>query len=150
MALGTTYTGRANKLYYNTGTYASPTWVAVPHWRDTLSLSHSSEMADAGDASSLMGASVVGEVNIEISTTLRKTASDTTWTYLRSKQYSGASFEVAVMEGAIATSGTLGTRVSVSVSAFGESYEQKGISTASLTLIPAPSADADAAEYTVP
>ena len=150
MALGTTYTGRSNKLYYNTGTYASPTWVEVPHWRDSLTLNHTAEMADAGDASSLMGASVVGEVNIEISTTLRKTDSDATWAFLRTKAYSGAAFECAVMEGSIATSANVGTRVKCSVSAFGETYEQKGISSASLTLTPAPSADADAAEYTVP
>ena len=106
----TTRVGHEQKLYYNTGTNASPTWVLVKRAID-VSVPFAKGRADVSRRESKWkkerGAQI--ELGLEFGY-LYRTGTDTVWAALLDSALNGTPIEFAVMDGLIATSGSRGWR----------------------------------------
>lgn len=112
--------GLEARLYYNSNTYASPTWVHVSRIKDvTLTL----EKGEA-DVSTRAGSgwreivNTLKDGSVTFSMLQAPTGTDTVFAAFRDAWLNGTSIEVAVMDGVITTAGSQGLRATMTVSSF--------------------------------
>jgi len=96
--------GASYKLYLNTGTYASPTWAEIKAVGD-ISVDKAPDDVEVPERGMDTG-HLHGESNPTFSFTLFEDSGDTNVETLIAAIYSGAMKELAVANGAIATTGT--------------------------------------------
>lgn len=106
----TSKAGFSWKLYRNTGTHASPTWTLITRTRD-LTINIGAEDIDDSTRASRFKKSLAGMVELGISGQFKYNAGNADHTYLIAAMLAGTVFEVACVDGAIATSGTQGLRM---------------------------------------
>ncbi len=141
--------GFAGKLYYNTGSHSSPVWVLV----DTVGDLDNQMEDDEADATSRAGNGeewVLGSISKKtIELEVMYDSGNTAWMYLQGAYFARPKtvFEVASMDGPIATTGSQGLRVTVTVMKFGRKEPLKELMKSPVTLRPAPAAN-PAAWYT--
>lgn len=137
------------KLYYNSATYAMPTWV---------------EVADAGDVTINIEATeaeikrrglafteyLAGQLGISLEFPIVRDTGDTVYSAIQSAILGRSNLEFAVMDGDIATSGQKGYRITCKVFGFNENEPLEEGATTEITAKPTPNSDAAPATYTVP
>lgn len=100
-------TGAECKLYYNTGTFGSPTWTEIPGAID-VNVAIDASYADVSSRRSLwrMEAKALQGLTVTFGYRRRQGVSDAVFTALRGYALARTKFELAVADGAIATTGT--------------------------------------------
>ena len=133
-------TGFDGKLYYNTGTDGSPTWVEIDVSRDVSSPNSAGE-ADVSDRRSKFEMKCPTLLSLETSVTTTYVRGDTALAALRTHFLNRTAVQVAVMDGDIATSGSEGYKYYAHV--FSNDFDQplKDGMTVSLTFKPTISVD---------
>jgi len=102
--------GQECKLYYNTGTHASPTWVEVTR-AINVNVSISKSEADQASRTSSWRKSRGALKDLEISFTYRKKqGTDTVFDALQAAALAGTVYEYAVLDGAATLAGVQGIR----------------------------------------
>jgi hypothetical protein len=113
--------GMDAKLYRNTGTFASPTWTEVPNVKD-LTLNLEAGEADVTTrANDGWRATVATLKDGSIEFEMVWDTSDANFTAIQQAFFNNTSIEFAVMDGAIATSGSQGLRATMSITNFSRS-----------------------------
>lgn len=114
----TTRVGTENKLYINTGTHASPTWVLIGRAKD-VSVPASKSEADVSRRESKNKKTRGAQIEFGVDFGYQyKAGTDDVLDDLRDSFLNGTPIELAVMDGAIATSGSKGWRMYVEVMEF--------------------------------
>jgi len=126
-------TGLNCKLYRNTGTYGSPTWNELPNVRD-VTLNQTSDTADASKRASSYKLNVTTLKDLSVNFEMVYVVSDDDWTTLKTAFYAGTAIEFAIVNGPIATSGTLGVRGTFQVKDFTISQGLNDVEKASVVL----------------
>lgn len=103
-------TGVASRLYYNTGTYASPTWTNVALVKD-VSPSLPWEKAEAGSRESRAKMYVKTRADLSIDVTMRSDNANTPYNAFRTAACApGTVVDVLCLDGALADEGAHGYR----------------------------------------
>lgn len=102
--------GMEAKLYRNTGTYASPTWVEMQNVKDlTLNLEASeADVTTRGNAGWRATIAALKDGSIEFE--MVWDTEDTDFTALKNAFFDGTPIELAVMDGDMSAAGTQGLR----------------------------------------
>lgn len=141
--------GLQGKLYRNTGTYASPTWVEITNVRN-LTLSVEKGEADLSVRGGNGWETIVATLKKgSIEFDMVYDTEDTNFTALQTAFFSDAQIEFAVMDGPIATTGSQGLRASCEILKFGRNEPLTEGMTTPVMIKPGYSANAPA-WYTVP
>jgi hypothetical protein len=134
--------GAAARLYRNTGTYATPVWVALNNVKD-LTLNLEKGEADVTTrANSKWRATLptLREGSVEFE--MVWDTEDAGFTAIQEAYFTDASIEVAVMDGDITATGSQGLRATMGVTKFSRSEPLEEAQTCSVTLKPAYAAHA--------
>ena len=99
--------GHACKLYYNTATWASPTWAEIDLARD-LTLPLSRDYGDASSRASDFKVGVVGLLDTAVNGQTIWDPSDAGFAALLDACLNGTTVELAIMDGDITTAGSEG------------------------------------------
>jgi len=128
--------GMEAKLYRNSGNYSTPTWVEMPNVKDlTLNLeTGEADVTTRGNAGwrATVGTLKDGSIEFEM---IWDTA-DAGFTAIRQAFFGNTTVEMAVMDGAIATSGTQGLRATFSITKFSRNEPLEEAITVSVTAKP--------------
>lgn len=143
MADGDAFVGGEAVLYYNSGNYASPTWVEVENCGDLDKANSRSTVAAPTrgkwpEIGFLLGGRTRG---LTWSSLQKKGTADAALTALVAAYDSGIAVEFAIADGAIATTGTKYLRITMKISKADESEPLDGVVTISFEAVP----DANAA-----
>lgn len=114
-------TGFDGKIYYNTGTDATPTWVEITPVRD-VSTSASAGQATVSDRRSKFEMTCPGLLSLETTVNATYVPGNTALAALRTHFLNRTSVQIAVMDGPIATSGSEGFKYYAHV--FSNDFEQ--------------------------
>jgi hypothetical protein len=98
------------KMYYNSATYSSPTWVEMTEVGDVSIPDLGSNLAEINTRSSKWTRNLAGQMKLAVEFTYLYKADTTVFDFLRALFFSQGTNEFAVMDGAIATAGTEGLR----------------------------------------
>lgn len=136
------------KLYYNTGSYGSPTWTLICNVKDlTLSL-ESAEVDVTTRCGSGFNEYVPGLTDASVTFSMLYDPSDTAWEALRGHFFAKTAVEVLVLDGPVATAGSEGLRATVIVRSFTRNEQLGQALMTDVTLRPTPNANAAPAWYT--
>lgn len=115
------------KLYRNTNTYASPTWVEVENVRDlTKSFERGeSDLTTRGYAAGGWEATVAVLLSGTVDFGMVYDSADVDFVALEDAFYANTAVEFAMCDGAITTTGTKGLRATFSIMKFGENQPLK-------------------------
>lgn len=112
-------TGYNMKLYRNTGTFASPTWVEIAEVGDVNLSDFTRQMAELKRRGKQFTKNLASLINsIVITFKLPFGLGASTYTYLRTAFLAGTAFEVAIMSGDITTPGEEGLRCPILLEQF--------------------------------
>lgn len=128
--------GMECKLYHNTGTYESPTWIEITNVRDVNFDLNSSEADVTTRGNNGWRALRRGLKEASVTFEMIWDTADTNFEAIQEGYFDGTSIEVAVMDGPIATAGSEGLRATMSVLTFSRQEPLEGAVTASVTLKP--------------
>jgi len=133
------------KLYYNAGTYATPSWTLVPNVKD---VSYPSGMgaADGSTRSSTVREFKPTLQDFSLTFTLRRSKGDSVYEVFRAAHYARTTVEVLALDGLVATAGAEGPRFTGYVFGFNESESLEDFSEVEVELRPAAGA-ANALEW---
>jgi len=136
--------GLAAKLYYNTGSYASPTWTLIGNVKDvTLTLEKGT--ADITTRAAAGWRATVGTLkDLTIEFAMVWDTTDAAFTAIQTAFMNNTSIEVVALDGLVATTGSQGPRVTCDVTSFSRSEPLEDALTVSVTLKPTYSANAPA------
>ena len=101
--------GRKAKLYRNTATNASPTWVEILEARD-VDITRAADQVEESDRGSDYKKYDDGQIELAITFNMTYRNGNANCDYLRDALLNGTAFEVAAMDGDVATSGSTGPR----------------------------------------
>lgn len=128
---GSLVVGLACKLYYNAGTYMSPTWTLIPAVKDLkLNLSKSTADAASRQYTWKMVLACLKEASLEYE--ILANPSDNTYTTLQSAYLNDTDEDMAIANGLIATNGTEYFRADWLLTGFSLSEPLQGVRTASV------------------
>ena len=112
MAAGTALAGYSWKIYQNSGTYASPTWALIEDTRD-ITIGLTADELDDSSRDSSYKKYLSGMLDLSVNFQLRYRFDSTVHSALLAKVTGATVFEIAVVDGPIATSGSEGWRMYV-------------------------------------
>ena len=136
--------GLNGKLYKNTNTYASPTWVLIPKVQD-LELKIEGDQFDVSNRAGSGYKEVVNTLfDAEITFNMPYDPSDSILTGLQAlARPGGSTIELLVLDGLVATSGSQGLRATCAIkTGTGRSEKLGEAMTVSFTAKPSPAANA--------
>ena len=134
--------GMQAKLYRNSGSYGTPTWVEVGNVKD-LTLNLEAGEADVTTrANDGWRATVATLKDGSIEFEMVWDTSDANFTAIQQAFFNNTSIEFAVMDGAIATSGSQGLRATMSITNFSRSEALEEAIMVSVTAKPTYAANA--------
>lgn len=110
--------GFNGKLYYNTGSYASPTWVLVNNVGDLTLPLEAGEAAVTTRGGGGFEQVVAGLIKFGLEFKMVYDPADTAQTAFRTAFFARSSIEFAAMDQAIATAGSQGMRVTCAITKF--------------------------------
>ena len=129
-------TGLEGKIYYNTGTHASPTWVEVTR---AINVSFSSSKGEADQSSRISEWKMQKGtlIDLEITVTYRKKqGTDTVFDALQAAYFAGTVYEWAMLDGASTESGVQGIRAFCEIMSFGNTQDLEGAEEVEFSLKP--------------
>lgn len=113
--------------YYNSGTHASPTWVAIPNMRDVSIPDYGVNPVEANSRASNYEAFVAGLIKVGITFNYLHVRGTDTVRDIFTTMISGRSTkEVAIMDGGIALTGARGIRMFAICDKFAYSQDLEG------------------------
>jgi hypothetical protein len=137
--------GRNGKLYYNSGTYGSPTWVEITRARD-VNINKSKAESDASSRATVFALSKGAQLILDISFDYQDSdAADTVHDALRASYNDSSAIEILVLNGSKDTAGSKGYRLSMEVMTYNEPQPLTGSQTSQFVLKPCPSSNPPAA-----
>lgn len=128
--------GIDGKVYYNTGSFASPTWALMPNVRD-LTINLSGEKADVttrGNAGWKAEKRVLKTASIEFE--MIWDTEDDGCAALAAAYFANSSMEFLILDGPVGTAGSEGLRATMDVSEFGRSEQLTDAMKVPVTLTP--------------
>jgi hypothetical protein len=139
--------GRNGKLYYNAGTYGSPTWTEVTLVRD-VTTNLDSEVADADHrGAGVFGADVVVKLKAGVDFEILWDPANAVFSVLLAAYLAGSSVDFLVLDGAVGTTGSQGVRATCQIHKFTRAEALKDVIKAQVSIAPTYAANA-AAWYT--
>ena len=134
--------GMEAKLYYNTGTYAAPTWVELTNVKDvTLNLeSGEADVTTRANSGWRATAATLKEGSIEFE--MVWDTADTGFTAIQQAFFNNTTLEFAVLDDDVATSGTQGLRATMSITNFSRNEPLEEAVTVNVTAKPTYAANA--------
>lgn len=147
--MASTFLAEDAKLYYNTGSYGSPTWTLICNVKDlTLNMSNGET-----DTTTRCGGGVreyvAGLSDISISFNMLYDTGDTAWEALRAAYFGKSSLEFLCLDGLVATVGSEGLRATMVVTNFNITETLGEALMTDVSLRPTPNDNAAPAWYTV-
>ena len=128
--------GMDAKLYRNTGTYETPTWVEITNAKD-VNLNLEKGEADVTTRANQGWRATVGTLQDgSVEFEMVWDTDDAGFTAIQEAYFDGTPLEVAVMDGDIATSGSQGLRATMTVTNFSRNEPLEEAITVSVTLKP--------------
>jgi len=128
--------GMDAKLYRNTGTYETPTWVEITNAKD-VNLNLEKGEADVTTRANQGWRATVGTLKDgSVEFEMVWDTDDAGFTAIQEAYFDGTPLEVAVMDGDIATSGSQGLRATMAVTNFSRNEPLEEAITVSVTLKP--------------
>lgn len=141
--------GRNHKLYYNAGSYASPTWTEVTLVRDGT-LNQDAEKAEAASrGSGAFGIDVVTMLNVGFEAEIIRDTANAVFVVLETAFYALSAVEFLILDGPVGTTGSRGVRAACQIQKWTRGEPLKGIATQQMGIGPTYSDNAPAA-YVVP
>lgn len=107
--MSTNHVGIKAKCYYNTGTFASPTWVEVTLWRD-LTMIQKPDTADVKDRSTRASRKVPTTYTVGASGVMRTDVGSTVYQAFRTALLSGGIIDIMILTGVSTNNGEIGWR----------------------------------------
>ena len=134
--------GMEAKVYRNTGTWATPTWVEITNVRDvTLNLeTGEADVTTRANSGWRATAATLKEASVEFE--MVWDTADAGFTAIKDAFFDGESIDLAVMDGDITQNGTQGLRAEFSITSFSRSEPLEEAITVSVTAKPAYSQNA--------
>jgi hypothetical protein len=138
--------GLSARLYYNSNTYASPTWVLVSRIKD---VTLNSEVGEA-DVSTRAGGGyrevvpTLLDANVSFSMLQAPSGTDTVFEAFRSAHHNRTPIEVLVLDGDRTTTGSQGLRATMTVSSFTRNENLEEAIMYDVTIRPTPADNAPA------
>ena len=110
--------GMDAKLYYNTGSYASPTWTLISNVRDlTLNLERGdTDITTRGGGGWRQSVATLADGSIDFGMVWDNT--DTVFTAIKNAFINNTVLEFLVLDGLVATTGSQGLRASMAITSF--------------------------------
>lgn len=110
--------GMDAKLYYNTGSYASPTWTLIDNVRDlTLNLERGdTDITTRGGGGWRQSVATLADGSVDFGMVWDNT--DTVFTAIKNAFINNTVVEFLVLDGLVATSGSQGLRASMAITSF--------------------------------
>jgi len=136
------------KLYYNTGTYGSPTWALICNIKDLTLQMESSETDVTTRCGSGFREYVAGLTDVSVTFSMLYDPSDTPWEALRAHFFAKTVEEFLVLDGPTGTPGSEGLRVHCIVTSFTRNETLGEALMTDVVLRPAPNANAAPTWYT--
>lgn len=136
------------KLYYNAGSYASPTWTLICNVKDLTMTLESAETDVTTRCGSGFNEYVAGLTDVTISFSMIYDPSDTAWEALRGHFFAKTAVEMLVLDGLVATAGSEGLRATCIVRSFTRNETLGEAIMTDVVLRPTPNANAAPAWYT--
>lgn len=138
------------KLYYNTGSYATPTWTEITNVKDlTLNLDKDEiDVTTRGSGGYKEFADGLIDASIDFSTVWD--TSDTPFTAMRTAFFAKTAIEFLVLDGSSATSGNQGLRATCMIKTFTRNETLGDALMVDVSVRPVKNSDAAPAWYTVP
>lgn len=137
------------KLYRNTNTYASPTWVEIENVKD-LSVPNEKTMADASTRRSGVAEEVGTIKKLGIEFDMVKDHADADWEALNDAYWGNTVVEFLCLDGSKDVAGSRGVRFGAEVAKFDETQSLEGVVMNAVKLSPSRRAENAPAEYEVP
>jgi len=138
------------KVYYNTGTYASPTWTEISNVKDVTLNLEKDEIDVTTRASGGFKERADGLIDASIGFQILWNNSDTAFTALQDGFFNKTAVEMLVLDGPQTTTGSEGLRATCMVKSFTRSEPLGGALMADVNLLPVKNSDAAPAWYTAP
>lgn len=136
------------KLYYNTGSYGSPTWTLICNVKDLTLTMESAETDVTTRCGSGFREYVAGLTDVTIDFSMLYDPSDSTWEALRGHFFAKTAVEMLVLDGPVATAGSEGLRATCFVKSFTRNETLGEALMTDVSLRPTPNANAAPAWYT--
>lgn len=151
MADGDAFVGGEASLYYNSGNYASPTWVEVENCGDLDSPDTRSTVAAPTRGKWPFVGYLLGnrDIGLSWSSLQKKGTADAALTALVTAYDAGTAVEFAIADGAIATAGTKYRRMQMKISKADQSEPIDGVVTISFEAKPDANSAVNPARATV-
>jgi hypothetical protein len=128
--------GRNHKLYYNAGSYGSPTWTEVTLVKDGT-LNQDTEKADASSrASGAYNADVVTMINLGFEAEIIRDTANAVFLVLETAFYALSPVEFLILDGPVGTTGSRGVRATCQIQKWTRGEPLKGIATQQMTIGP--------------
>ena len=137
------------KIYYNANTYASPTWTLIANVKDVTLSMEATDIEVANRSASGWSESIQGLKKGAIDFQIDWDTSAAGFTSIRDAFLNGTDLEMAVMDGAIATSGKQGLRATMTVLSFARNEGLEDVVTVDVSVKPTPNANANPAWLTI-
>jgi len=138
------------KLYYNTGTYASPTWTEITLVKDVTLNLEKDEIDLTTRASGGFKEAADGLIDASVDFNHLWDASDTAFTALQTAFFNKTAEEFLVLDGSSATTGNQGLRATCMILSFTRNEALGEALTVDISIKPVKNTDAAPAWYTVP
>lgn len=103
--------GHECKAYYNSATYATPTWVEIDEAIDVGIVEFSTTMIEIMTRKSQWAANRPGRTRLAVEASYLYRANSTVFNFLRAAKFANTAVDFSFMDGAIATAGSEGLRM---------------------------------------
>ena len=133
------------KIYYNANTYASPTWTEIANVKDVTLNMEATEISVANRSASGWSESLMGLRNASVAFQIDYDNAAAGYVAIRDAYLNSTDLEMAIMDGAVATSGSEGLRATMAVLSFTRNEGLEDIVTVDITVRPTPNANANPA-----
>lgn len=137
------------KLYYNTGSYASPTWALICNVKDLTLTMESAETDATTRCGSGFREYVAGLTDVTLSFNMLYDPSDSAWDALNTHFFDKTTEEFLVLDGLVATVGSEGLRFHGVVKTFNHTQTLGEAIMTDVVIRPTPNANAAPVWYTV-
>jgi len=123
-------------LYYNSATWATPTWVAIDVVRDVTANSEKGEVTVTSRGDNGIQRTIAGIREDGFEFECIKKTDDAAWQYLKDAYFNGTNVELLALEGPVGTSGNEGLRAECVVLSFGDGQGFEDAQTTSVSAKP--------------
>ena len=141
-------TGLDAKIYYNAGSYASPTWTEIANVKDVTPSLEATDIAVANRSASGWTEHIQGLKDGEVSFSVDWDTAAAGFSNLKDAFFDSSDLEMLILDGPETTSGQEGLRATMQVLSFTRNEPLEDVLTVDVTVKPTPNSDANPEWYT--